>query len=216
MTAKTTQRSYHQACSLARSLDLIGERWTFLILRELFAGPRRFKDILGNLKGIGTNLLSDRLRALKNHGIIEDIRLPAPASIKAIALTEVGRQLEQPLVSLAKWGMNFSTPKKTNEHWSPAWNHIALKARFNPEKAQDLKGCIGFNISEYQHFFRIADGKLETGEGIPSTVDALLTATNENFLNWIEARETLEDSLTRGKIKLEGNQKLFFKLLSAF
>src|ERR687887_205150 len=87
------KRSYDQWCAVARSLDLVGARWTLLIVRDLLIGPKRYKDILAGLPGIGTNLLAQRLRELEAHGLVERRTLPAPASATVYRLTEKGVRL---------------------------------------------------------------------------------------------------------------------------
>src|SRR5216117_1868167 len=99
------RRSYNQFCPLARTLDIIGERWTLLIVRELAIGPRRFKDLIDDLPGIGTNLLAARLKELERHGILGRRTLPPPAGSKVYELTERGRSLFAALIPLAQWGL---------------------------------------------------------------------------------------------------------------
>ena len=100
-------RSYGQMCGLALSLDLLGERWTMLILRELARGPKRFGDLAGGLEGIGTNLLSARLKSLEENGLVEKVTLPPPAPVQAYDLTERGRDLQPILEDLALWGFGL-------------------------------------------------------------------------------------------------------------
>jgi DNA-binding HxlR family transcriptional regulator len=97
-------RSYGQLCPIARSLDVIGERWSLLIVRELLLGPKRFKDLLAELPAMGTNRLSDRLKTLEADGVITKTTLPPPGEAQVYVLTELGEGLRQPVVSLARWG----------------------------------------------------------------------------------------------------------------
>lgn len=96
-------RSYGQACLVARAMDLLGERWTLLIVRQLGLGPQRFSDLLGALEGIGTNLLSERLKQLQAHDVITKTTLSGSGSTHAYALTERGEQLTPVLRALADW-----------------------------------------------------------------------------------------------------------------
>jgi DNA-binding HxlR family transcriptional regulator len=91
-------------CPIARSLDVLGERWTLLIVRELLLGPKRFKDLLGELPAMGTNRLSDRLKSLEADGVITKTTLPPPGEAQVYVLTDLGERLRQPVVSLAQWG----------------------------------------------------------------------------------------------------------------
>src|SRR5712691_3728539 len=104
MKVKSTRRSYNQYCALARALDVVGERWTLLLVRELLLGPRRYKDLLDGLPGIGTNLLADRLKHLEDAGMIRRVVLPPPAGSAVYELTELGRRLEPAVFELGRWG----------------------------------------------------------------------------------------------------------------
>src|SRR5262245_29493848 len=105
-----TYRSYNQFCALAYALDVVGERWTLLIIRELLAGPRRFKDLLDGLPEISTNLLSERLKCLEHQGILCRRVLPPPAGSAVYALTPLGQALENAVLELGKWGSQFLPP----------------------------------------------------------------------------------------------------------
>jgi DNA-binding HxlR family transcriptional regulator len=100
-------RTYGQMCPIARSLDVIGERWSLLIVRELLLGPKRFKDLLGELPAMGTNRLSDRLKTLEADGIAAKATLPPPGEAHVYVLTDLGERLRQPVVSLAQWGVGL-------------------------------------------------------------------------------------------------------------
>jgi len=100
-------KTYGQMCPLARSLDVLGERWTILVIRELLLGPKRFKHLLAALPGIGSNRLSDRLRGLEDAGIIRKGVLPPPATVPVYELTEDGERLRDPLLALGLWGLDL-------------------------------------------------------------------------------------------------------------
>lgn len=103
-TTRMTLRSYNQYCPIAHALDLIGERWSLLIVRDLLLGPKRFSDLRAGLPGIGTNILTDRLKALEQAGVIARRVLPPPAASSVYELTSYGRELDGPLQALAQWG----------------------------------------------------------------------------------------------------------------
>src|SRR3569623_3393230 len=100
----TSARSYAQYCGLAQALDVVGERWTLLVVRELLLGPRRFGDLMTGLPGISTDLLTARLRSLEAVGAVRRRRLPPPASVQVYELTEFGQGLRKVLSGLAAWG----------------------------------------------------------------------------------------------------------------
>ncbi len=102
-----TRRNYGQACSVAGALDRIGERWSLLIVRELSLGPLRFSDLARAVGGAPTDVLSRRLRDFEAEGIVRRRTLPSPTSGVAYELTDLGRELERPLLELGRWGLNF-------------------------------------------------------------------------------------------------------------
>jgi len=103
-------RSYNQFCALASALDVVGDRWTMLIIRELLAGPRRFKDLLEGLPDISTNLLAERLKSLERQGILCRRLLPPPAGSTVYELLPVGWALKEAVLELGKWGSQFLPP----------------------------------------------------------------------------------------------------------
>src|SRR5216683_3461271 len=112
---QSRKRSYDQWCAVARSLDIVGERWTMLIVRDLLVGPKRYKDILAGLPGIGTNLLAQRLRELEAQGLVERVVLPQPAGTTVYRLTATGAALEPVVHALGRWGFQFlGAPRSTD------------------------------------------------------------------------------------------------------
>lgn len=105
-----TRRSYRQYCGIARALDVVGERWTLLVIRELMTGPKRFKDLLDGLPGIGTNLLTARLKQLEEDGLLRRTILPPPAKVPAYELTPLGQRLEPVLSTPGDWGQELLGP----------------------------------------------------------------------------------------------------------
>ena len=105
------KRSYGQYCAVARALDLIGERWTLLLVRELLLGPRRYTDLLRGLPGIGTNLLADRLRELESAGLVARRTLPPPASSSVYELTPLGEGLRATVLELGRWAGSCSASR---------------------------------------------------------------------------------------------------------
>ena len=127
---KTGGKCYAQACGVAKALDVVGERWTLLIVRDLVLGPRRFKDLLSGLKGITTNLLAKRLKEMAANGIIEKIILPAPAGVSVYQLTEVGRSLEPVILALANFGQDVELPDNIDLQRDLRWLVLNLKRKY--------------------------------------------------------------------------------------
>ena len=118
-------RSYGQYCPVAKTLELVGERWTLLIVRELLVEPKRFTDLHAALEGIPRNLLADRLRDLEAHGIVARQLLPPPAARTVYELTDAGRALLPVIGVLAQWGLAYLPPPGAGEVVSPTLGILA-------------------------------------------------------------------------------------------
>ena len=133
------RRGYQQYCGLARALDVLGERWTLLLVRNLLLGPQRFTDLLEGLPGIGTNLLANRLRELKSAGLVARRELPPPAGSVVYELTPRGRDLEPTVLALSRWGaVSLGRPRR-GETYRPAWLLLSLRALFQPDAANGVR-----------------------------------------------------------------------------
>ncbi len=126
-----TRRSYQEYCGLAKALDLIGERWTLLLIRNLVLGPLRYSDLLRGLPGITTNLLAKRLREMERDGLIERIKTaPAAGAGKSYRLTAVGAALEPAVHALGRWGWQWMGRPAPGDHRSIEWLLVALRRRY--------------------------------------------------------------------------------------
>jgi DNA-binding HxlR family transcriptional regulator len=114
-------KRYGQHCPLARALDVVGERWSMLVVRELSLGPRRFRDLLAGLPGIPTNLLSARLRDLQSAGLVDRRTLPPPAAVPVYELTEAGHALRPALTALREWGRTHAPAPADTDAARPGW-----------------------------------------------------------------------------------------------
>ena len=130
-------RRYRDACGAAQGLDLVGERWTLLVVRELLLGPKRFTDLRGGLPGISTNILADRLETLELSGVVRRRTLPAPAASKVYELTDWGRDLEQVVAAIGRWGVR--SPWRSEEDAIGVDGlMVSFRTMFDPEVAGDL------------------------------------------------------------------------------
>ena len=134
------KRSYDQSCGLATALDVLGERWALLILRDLVLGPQRYTDLLEGLGGIGTNLLANRLRELEALGLVRKRELPPPAASTVYELSEEGRELEPAMAALGRWGARYVTLPESAESFPPRFLLIGLVMSLTPEHARALEG----------------------------------------------------------------------------
>src|SRR6188474_1800086 len=137
-----TRRNYGQACSVAGALDRIGERWSLLIVRELLLGPLRFSDLARAVGGAPTDVLTKRLRDLEGDGIVERRELDPPASAVVYELTELGQELERPLIELGRWGLNFFAVEDVDSieaSWLPNSMRVILRPPADAEMTVQLR-----------------------------------------------------------------------------
>ncbi len=153
-------KRYHQYCPVAHALDLIGDRWALLIVRELMLGQQRYTDLADALPGIGTNILAGRLRHLEGAGVVRRTKLPPPAAVMVYELTAEGRALDDVLRSLAQWGGRTMGSPEADECWSM----YAVHMRFRPEAAVDGTYELRFPGGEVMSI-EVRDGALTTVRG---------------------------------------------------
>lgn len=152
-----TRRNYGQYCGLAKSLDLIGERWTLLIIRELLLGPQRYGDLLSALPGIGTNLLAERLRFLTSQGVLRKAASP-DGKDRGYELTERGWQLRQPVLDLCRWGLMFLDEPAEEQEVRPHWGFLAVQAMIDPSRAADIDEAYEFRVDGVTFHIQISGG----------------------------------------------------------
>src|SRR5215475_2461462 len=140
-----TQRTYNQYCPMAHALDLIGERWTLLILRNLFLGPKRFSDLLRSLPGIGTNILTDRLKSLEANDLVQNRFLPPPAASSVYELTPYRRTLEDVMIAMAMWGAQSLGARQPDQRVMPDSLGLTIYILFKPA-AGKLSGTLAIQI----------------------------------------------------------------------
>jgi DNA-binding HxlR family transcriptional regulator len=171
-------RSYRQYCSLARALDLVGERWTLLIVRELFVRDSRYSDLRDGLPGIASNLLADRLRDLEGQGIIEAYSAPRPVSATLYRLTERGRALGPVLQALLQWGARLPSRPQGEDTFRMHWMTLGLPRLFDGVELTDLGNLsVLVDAGDQPAVLRLQDGKVEmtlAGSAGPSDVDVVV------------------------------------------
>ncbi len=189
---KPGTRSYGQRCGLAASLDLLGERWTLLVLRELARGPKRFGDLLEGLPGIGTNLLSARLKTLESADVIKRVTLPPPAAVAAYDLDERGRSLRPILEDLALWGFGLLADAG-GEQAEPraAWAAMLMDAQMKRSGDTPPDGTYAFDVGEESFWLRIKGGESALRDGAPPfEPDVHTTVGRQGFFDMASGNAT--------------------------
>ena len=199
-------RSYHQLCGLAYALDIVGERWTLLIIRELMPGPRRFTDLMAGLPGISTNLLSGRLKSLEEQGIIHQRVLPPPAGSTVYELTPLGKSLEEALLELGKWGSQFVPPSPTDDTLLHLGSYaLTLKTFFEPERAKGVNEAYELHIDGEVLQVRIKEGEIHVRQGEALEADMTLYADILTYMGLLRGQIRPAEALAKGLIRVEGN-----------
>jgi len=169
------KRGYDDACGVALALELIGERWAPLVLRELLFGPRRFSGLKADLPGISANVLSQRLAELEDRGLVRRTRLPPPASIQVYEATEWGLEAAPVLRALGRWAVRSPSHDPT-QYVSPVSIMMSLQTMFDASRAGGRAARIGFRFGEAGYVAEIADGRLEARRADPDGCDLIFTA----------------------------------------
>jgi DNA-binding HxlR family transcriptional regulator len=205
-----TSRSYDQFCGIARALDLVGERWALLIVRDLILGPKRFTDLRRGLPGIGTNVLAARLKELERDGVVARRALPPPAASTVYELTEYGRALEGPLLAVGRWGARSLGPRQAGQTLRSEWFGVALKAFFRPEAATDLQAEIELRFDDETLLARVDRGTLVVEAGSPNGADLVLETEVETLIAF------LAGALPSPALRSEGDLALLERLPHIF
>ncbi|MFF1717522.1 winged helix-turn-helix transcriptional regulator [Streptomyces sp. NPDC058268] len=197
-------RSYDQSCPAARALDVVGGRWSLLIVRELLLGPRRYTDLVTGLPGIGPNVLAERLRALRKAGILSQVKLPPPASSAVYELTELGTAMRPVLDELTRWGMRLPTSPRPGDTFRLSWVLGCLRASFRPEEASGVRETYEFRVDGDTFHLRVDDGALDIQNGSATDPVCAITTDLGSFLAIGARLVDIEDAVARGLAKLEG------------
>lgn len=193
-----SRRNYGQPCSLAGALDRIGERWSLLIVRELLMGPLRFSDLVRGVGGAPTDVLTRRLRDLESDGIVQRRELAAPASGTAYELTDLGRELDRPLLELGRWGLNFYSADDA-PGIEPSWLPSSLRVILCPPLEMDLTIQLRSGGKSFQ--LRIEDGRVEASRGEAHDPDLTLSGAPNDVIAALVVGEAAGEN-----VEIEGDR----------
>lgn len=196
-------RSYGHYCGLARALDVVGDRWNLLIVRQLLMGPARYRELADGLPGIATNLLSDRLRDLETAGVVE--RQPAATGNAVVyALTPWGSELRDPINGLIRWSAPLMVRGPGDDPFLPEWLAVALPALLNPQTAAGASPTIGLGIDDQLFRLQVSDEGLEVARHDGRPLDAVLRAEPMYILGMAAGMLGLDD--IRDAVEIQGDE----------
>jgi len=208
-----SSRDYKQYCGLARALELVGERWALLIIRDLSVHPRRYTDLLEGLPGIPTNVLSTRLKELEQSGIVERRVAPAPQRGILYALTSAGQALEPAILTLGRWGATQLDVPRPGEIVTPESVTVNLRAVFNADAAAGLTASWEIHADDIVLHLVVTDGKLESGVGpAPGKPDLVITFQPDGLPSY----RALIQAAKCGLVELDGRRELLRTFMDVF
>jgi DNA-binding HxlR family transcriptional regulator/putative sterol carrier protein len=201
-----TMRTYGDGCAIAQALDLVGERWALLVVRELILGPKRYTDLRRGLPNASPNVLSERLRELERAGVVRRRKLPPPAGSRVYELTDWGRELEEIVVALGRWGARSPTPPDDAPIVSADSIILALRARFDPGAAHGLRAGYELRLGEDRFWIEVADDEIEVARGGADQADATIDTDPDTLNAVLWGGRPLADAQRSGRMTIEGDK----------
>ena len=208
-------RSYGQYCGLARSLEVVGDRWNLLIVRQLLIGPARYRDLLEGLPGIATNLLGDRLRELEASGVIER-RLADKGSVVEYALTPWGAELREPIESLIRWSTPLMVRGPEGDSFRLEWLTLAVPALLDARVKVRSSSTVGLEVGDDALLqLRVTRSGVEVGPHDGRRLDATVRAEPMCVLGLAAGALTLSDARALGMVEIEGDESVVRTVFAA-
>jgi DNA-binding HxlR family transcriptional regulator len=209
------KRAYDDPCGIARALDVVGERWALLVVRELVLGPKRFTDLRTGLLGVSTDVLSQRLRQLEQAGVLRQVTLPPPGTTRAYELTDRGRELEPVLHALGRWGSREPFPAADREMSVDAFA-VALSTVFDPAKADGLNATLTLVVDGDALVVQAHDRTLTIRRGAAEQPDARIEGSVAALREVLWRGRPLPEAEADGSIRVGGLRSVVRRFLRLF
>jgi DNA-binding HxlR family transcriptional regulator len=209
------KRSYDDGCAMAHALDLVGERWALLVIRELMLGPKRFTDLRASLPGISANVLTQRLEELEAVSVLERRKLPPPIATWVYQLTDWGAELEPIVKSIGKWAAR-SPHMPEGAHMSVNSVVLSFRTMFNSDAAGDFKARLQLRLSGEPFRVTIADGEIEVLRGEVERPDATLDGSSDAIAALAYAGRDLDQAVRAGELKVSGDVGVIKRFATLF
>ncbi len=201
-----TQTHYPQFCALARAAEIVGERWTLLIVRELLLGPKRFGDLVERLGGISPTVLTGRLNALIESGIVRRAILPAPFNIQSYELTPVGLALKPAIRELIRWGGHFLFPPRPDDAFDPDWVLLGLDAIARQTPTPDRRIVLRVTQDGKSASFLVQGGPQGTTiSRSDGPASAMIETRFDTLLRILSTQLPLEQAMSEKLVRVEGS-----------
>jgi DNA-binding HxlR family transcriptional regulator/putative sterol carrier protein len=210
------EHRYQQYCALARTLDVAGDRWTLLIVRELTPGPRRFTDLIDGLPGVSRKLLTDRLRALERDGVIARKELPPPAARQVYELTDDGRDLATAMAPVIAWGARRLGERKPEESFRARWASVGMVSLADREATKGVSESYQYLVGRSAFHFAVDDGAIELHDGRTQDPAVTLTTDEETWADIASGRITASSAAATGALTVTGDPQAAKRLGKIF
>jgi DNA-binding HxlR family transcriptional regulator len=211
-----TRRTYGDGCAIARGLDLVGERWALLVVRELLLGPKRYTDLRRGLPNASPNVLSQRLDELERAGVIRRRKLPPPAGSRVYELTDWGRELEDTVMSLGRWAARSPTPPSDDAPIGVDSIILALRARFDARAAHGLRAVYELRLGEDRFRIVVEDDEIEVARGGAEHADAMIDTDPDTLAAVLWEDRPLADAQRSGRMATEGDKATVQRFVRLF
>lgn len=198
----SAKRSYSDPCGVARGLDVIGERWALLVIRDLLLGPKRFNDLLTGLPGVSPNVLTQRLRDLTDAGVVRRHDLAAPVRVRLYELTEWGRRLEPVLLNLGRWGSEARHEPDAELGLDSLL--LSLKAGFDPARSHEFQGTYEIRVDGDPYRIEITDDAIDIERSTAERPDATATIDIGTLRALNGGLHTIAQATDSGELRLHG------------
>jgi DNA-binding HxlR family transcriptional regulator len=210
------RKTYDQYCPVARTLDVVGERWTLLIVRDLLMGPKRYTDLRAGLPGIATDILTARLRTLEQAGLVRRRELPPPAPATVYELTERGLELRHAILALGQAGIATLGGPKPGEDIRAERLVLGLRVSFRREEFADLAEAYELTIGGEPFTVDVHDGAVDTRPGTASSPAIRLRAEADTFARLLTGELAAGAALADDRAVLEGEREVLERFIEAF
>ncbi|WP_182905394.1 winged helix-turn-helix transcriptional regulator [Microbispora sp. H13382] len=212
-----TVREYGQFCGLARAMEMVGERWTLLIVRNLLSGPQRYTDLRKGLSAIPTNILSARLKQLEEAGLVVRRALPHPERAVVYELTGYGCELEPALIALGRWGARTMTEPRAGEVITPESVAMAFRTTYRPEAARGTTVGYEVRMGDFTLRLQITDGALTVGVGPHPAPDLVVERLSDQGVHALmTGAKTPGEALADGSVSVKGDPALLHRFVETF
>jgi DNA-binding HxlR family transcriptional regulator len=210
-----TKRSYEDGCAAAHALDLVGERWGLLVVRELLLGPKRFTDLRTGLPGISPNILAQRLEDLEQAAVIQRRKLPPPAGAWVYELTEWGMELEPVIMDLGRWGAR-SPARPQGASLSVDALVLSFLTMFDPDAAGDLEARYELRFGDDWFHAEVAAGQLTLARGRAERPHAVVEGDANTLAALVYGGRPLADALRAGDLRIVGDASAVGRFFGLF